>query len=109
MTETAQEADTLTYEYVANSAKTEVHIVERYRQAGLPLIASLSLGGERRFDMRLRAHHGRVVRMVLEHGSLLVMGGAMPQYWQHSLARTAQPVGERINLTFRLTLPRGQW
>lgn len=74
-----------------------------------PLIASLSLGGERRFDMRLRADHGRVVRMVLEHGSLLVMGGAMQKYWQHSLARTAQPVGERINLTFRLTLPRGQW
>lgn len=35
VTETAQEADTLTYEYVVNAAKTEVHIVERYRQAGL--------------------------------------------------------------------------
>lgn len=35
VTETANEADTLTYEYVVNAARTEVHIVERYRIAGL--------------------------------------------------------------------------
>lgn len=33
--ETAKEADTLTYEYVVNEARTEVHIVERYRIEGL--------------------------------------------------------------------------
>lgn len=74
-----------------------------------PLIASLSLGAERRFALRRHDDHGSVSRMVLEHGSLLLMGGTMQRYWQHALARTAQPIGERINLTFRLTLPRAQW
>jgi quinol monooxygenase YgiN len=32
---TREEPDTLTYEYVANEDKTAVHIVERYRAAGL--------------------------------------------------------------------------
>ena len=31
----SHEADTLTYEYVANADKTAVHIVERYRMAGV--------------------------------------------------------------------------
>jgi len=33
--ETAKEPETLTYEYVVNAPKTEVHIIERYRTAGL--------------------------------------------------------------------------
>ncbi|MEN5362742.1 hypothetical protein [Brevundimonas intermedia] len=32
---TKKEPDTLTYEYVANAEKTAVHIVERYRMAGV--------------------------------------------------------------------------
>lgn len=33
--ETAKEHDTLTYEYVVNDDRSEVHIVERYRLVGL--------------------------------------------------------------------------
>lgn len=74
-----------------------------------PLIASLSLGAERRFDIRRRDDHSQVVRILLEHGSLLLMGGYMQRHWQHAMARTTKMVGERINLTFRLTLPRANW
>lgn len=72
-----------------------------------PLIASLSFGSERRFDMRRKDDHTKVVRITLEHGSLLIMSGGMQQHWQHAIARTTQVTGERINLTFRLTASRG--
>lgn len=68
-----------------------------------PIIASISLGAERRFDMRRRDDHTNLVRLTLGHGSLLVMAGKTQRNWQHSVARTSRPVGERINLTFRLT------
>jgi alkylated DNA repair dioxygenase AlkB len=66
-----------------------------------PLIASLSLGGERRFDLR-RKGQGRIAHSLnLEHGSLLVMRGTTQHYWQHQVAKTRRPCAPRINLTFR--------
>jgi hypothetical protein len=35
---------------------------------------------------------------------LLVMGGDTQRFYRHCLPRTAKPVGERINLTFRRIL-----
>jgi len=69
-----------------------------------PLIASLSLGATRRFLLRRRGDPGSRLALELEPGSLLLMGGAMQRHWQHALPRTARPVGERINLTFRRIL-----
>ena len=34
-------------------------------------------------------------------GTLIIMAGSMQQHWQHEVPKTKQPVGERINLTFR--------
>lgn len=68
-----------------------------------PVIASLSLGAERRFDMRRRDDRSCKVQLYLGHGSLLVMAGSTQSNWQHSIARTKRPIGERINLTFRFT------
>ena len=71
-----------------------------------PLIASLSLGAERRFLLRPRRralHPGLAVP--LGHGSLLVMAGPTQGHWRHALPRTRRPVGPRINLTFRRILP----
>ena len=66
-----------------------------------PLIVSVSLGGERRFDLR-RKGLGRIAHSLqLEHGSLLVMRGATQHYWQHQVAKTRRPCAPRINLTFR--------
>ncbi|MEZ5582174.1 MAG: alpha-ketoglutarate-dependent dioxygenase AlkB [Candidatus Competibacteraceae bacterium] len=65
-----------------------------------PLIASVSLGGPRRFLLRhTNGTHKNVV--TLTHGSLLLMGGAMQHYWQHRIPKTRQKVPPRINLTFR--------
>ena len=66
-----------------------------------PLIASLSLGATRRFLLRHRREPARRLALELEPGSLLLMGGDTQRHWKHALPRTARPVGERINLTFR--------
>ena len=42
------------------------------------------------------------VKVDLDDGSLLVMSGLSQQCWVHQIAKTAKPVGPRINLTFRL-------
>ena len=72
-----------------------------------PLIASLSLGATRRFLLRHRREPARRLALELEPGSLLLMGGDTQRHWRHALPRTARPVGERINLTFRRILARG--
>lgn len=67
-----------------------------------PLIASLNLGGSRRFDLR-RVGSTRIGHsLLLEHGSLLVMRGPTQHHWQHQVAKTRQPCAPRLNLTFRL-------
>ena len=66
-----------------------------------PVIASVSLGAERRFCLRHRRHRDLKVDLPLPHGSLLCMSGATQHHWLHALPKTRRPAGERINLTFR--------
>lgn len=66
-----------------------------------PVIASLSLGGTRRFRFRHRRDHSKTFAIELPHGSLLLMSGDTQANWQHALPRTARPVAPRLNLTFR--------
>ncbi len=66
-----------------------------------PVIASLSLGATRRFLVKSRAPGGGRIALDLPHGSLLLMRGDTQRNTRHALTRTARPVGERINLTFR--------
>ena len=65
-----------------------------------PVIASVSLGATRRFDLRHK-ETGETVRVDLEDGSLLVMSGLSQHCWVHQIAKTKAKVGPRINLTFR--------
>ncbi|MCY1541266.1 2OG-Fe(II) oxygenase superfamily protein [compost metagenome] len=67
-----------------------------------PLIASLSLGGTRRFDLRRKGQNRIEHSLLLNHGSLLVMGGPTQHYWQHQVAKTRSHCAPRLNLTFRL-------
>jgi alkylated DNA repair dioxygenase AlkB len=68
-----------------------------------PVIASLSLGAARRFQLRSRPPlPPRRHELTLRHGDLLVMRGATQHEWAHQVPRTARTVGPRINLTFRL-------
>ena len=69
-----------------------------------PVIASLSLGAERVFQLRHRDHRRNGVpweELRLRSGSLLVMRGTTQRLWQHRLARQTGPCGPRINLSFR--------
>nr|WP_266170077.1 alpha-ketoglutarate-dependent dioxygenase AlkB [Dyella subtropica] len=75
-----------------------------------PVIASLSLGAERRFRLRLRTSgSGRrdAFGIDLPHGSLLCMAGETQRLYQHDLPRAGASAGARINLTFRWIHPRG--
>ncbi|MDP3815218.1 alpha-ketoglutarate-dependent dioxygenase AlkB [Pseudomonas sp.] len=67
-----------------------------------PLIASLNLGGSRRFDLRRKGHSRIEHSLLLQHGSLLVMRGPTQHYWQHQVAKTRSPCAPRLNLTFRM-------
>ena len=66
-----------------------------------PVIASLSLGAPRRFVLKHRSGRGERHVVELGDGTLLVMRGTTQRHWHHGLPKTARPVGERINLTFR--------
>jgi alkylated DNA repair dioxygenase AlkB len=65
-----------------------------------PVIASLSLGAPRRFVLRHTRRRGRSITLVLEDGSLLVMGGTTQHFYRHAVPKEDE-AGERINLTFR--------
>lgn len=69
-----------------------------------PFIASLSLGAERRFDIRHNATR-EILHLSLGPGSLLTMGGVFQSHWQHRIAKAAAITQPRINLTFRLIYP----
>jgi alkylated DNA repair dioxygenase AlkB len=65
-----------------------------------PVIASVSLGATRRFDMRHR-ESGLTIKTNLGAGSLLVMSGRSQSHWKHQVPRTSKDIGPRINMTFR--------
>ncbi|HHM04935.1 MAG TPA: alpha-ketoglutarate-dependent dioxygenase AlkB [Gammaproteobacteria bacterium] len=69
-----------------------------------PVIASLSFGAPRLFKLRHNKSK-ETVDMVLGDGDLLIMRDRLQQCWRHCLPKTRRPVGERINLTFRLITP----
>jgi alkylated DNA repair dioxygenase AlkB len=66
-----------------------------------PVIASVSLGAPRFFHLKHNKDSSQRVKLLLEHGSLLLMGGQTQHCWKHQIAKTAKHVGPRINLTFR--------
>ncbi len=66
-----------------------------------PVIASVSLGHTRAFHLKHRSRKSLRYRMMLSHGSLLVMEGTMQHHWLHQIPKTRKAVGPRINLTFR--------
>ncbi len=71
-----------------------------------PAIASVSLGAVRRFQLRSLRLPRKRFELKPEHGSLLLMRGALQQHWQHQLPKTTRPIAPRINLTFRRVLSR---
>lgn len=70
-----------------------------------PVIASLSLGAVRSFELRHRRARALGLgtqRLALPSGSLLVMRGATQHHWLHRVPKEPGVTAARINLTFRL-------
>ncbi|MEC7799706.1 MAG: alpha-ketoglutarate-dependent dioxygenase AlkB [Verrucomicrobiota bacterium] len=69
-----------------------------------PVIASVSLGAERKFKLRHKKYKENQLQheVFLQNGSLLLMSGSTQHNWLHEIPRTAKPIGPRINLTFRV-------
>ncbi|MDR6392756.1 alpha-ketoglutarate-dependent dioxygenase AlkB [Paraburkholderia phenoliruptrix] len=72
-----------------------------------PVIASVSLGAARVFDLR-HNRTGALQSFSLKGGSLLVMKGKTQAEWRHRVPKEPRVSGERINLTFRFVTPRQQ-
>ena len=66
-----------------------------------PIIASLSLGAERVFQLKHNTISEAKKNIILEHGSLILMKGSTQHFWKHQIPKTTKPIGNRINLTFR--------
>jgi alkylated DNA repair dioxygenase AlkB len=67
-----------------------------------PIIASVTFGAERIFQLKHNTIIGLKQNIKLESGSLLLMKGSTQHFWKHQIPKTTKPVGERVNLTFRL-------
>lgn len=65
-----------------------------------PVIASLSLGAERKFSFK-HIITKQKVDIILQSGSLILMKGETQEKWLHSLPKTTKVKTPRINLTFR--------
>ncbi len=70
-----------------------------------PIIASISLGGTRRFSLRHKTSPDHKIVLDLPKGSLLLMKGETQHFWKHQISKTAKFVEPRINLTFRVIKP----
>jgi alkylated DNA repair dioxygenase AlkB len=67
-----------------------------------PIIASISFGAERTFQLKHNSDKDQKKSILLEHGSLLLMKGTTQHFWKHQIPKTAKPIGPRLNLTFRV-------
>jgi len=77
-----------------------------------PVIASVSFGAERPFHLQHNSIKEAIrsgaelsvakQKIILQHGSLLVMKGETQHFWKHQIPKTAKAIGPRINLTFRI-------
>jgi alkylated DNA repair dioxygenase AlkB len=67
-----------------------------------PLVASVTFGQVRNFDIRNKKDHAQKFSIKLENGSYLLMKGDLQENWEHRIAKSTKPMNARINLTFRV-------
>jgi len=69
-----------------------------------PVIASVSFGQVRSFDIRRKSDHSEKYSVRLEHGSFLLTKSGLQEHWEHRIAKSAKVMKARVNLTFRLII-----
>jgi alkylated DNA repair dioxygenase AlkB len=68
------------------------------------VVASLSLGATRQFQLRPKKDSGLMYNPIsvdVAHGDLVIMRGDTQLYWEHRVPRDLRITGERLNVTFR--------
>ncbi len=68
------------------------------------VVASLSLGATRAFQLRPKKDSGLrydPITVEVAHGDLIVMAGDTQLHWEHRVPRDPRITGERLNVTFR--------
>lgn len=67
-------------------------------------IASVTFGATRLFKVRHKTSKTvSQLSIPLTHGSFLLMGASLQDYYEHQVPKTSRPTGGRINLTFRIS------
>lgn len=69
-----------------------------------PIIASISLGEERSFQLKHNTIKEAKQNLILKHGSLILMKEGSQIYYKHQIPKTSSAKNPRINLTFRTIL-----
>lgn len=72
-----------------------------------PVIASVTFGQVRSFDIRRKTDHKEIYSVRLEHGSFLLMKAGLQEAFEHRIAKSTRPMKPRINLTFRVVVNPG--
>lgn len=67
-----------------------------------PVIASLSLGAARTFQMRYKENKQIIRSVELTPGGLIIMKGLSQRCWEHRIPKTNKRIGPRLNITFRV-------
>src|SRR6478609_3583174 len=67
---------------------------------GDTIVAIVSLGAPRTLALRPRGG-GASLRITMDSGDLLVMGGSCQRTWEHAVPKTARAVAPRISVQFR--------
>ena len=78
------------------------HSDDEYELGIEPIIASVSLGQVRRFEVRHKTDHQKKYAVDLQNGSVLLMKGDLQHNWEHRIPKSTKPLKERVNLTFRV-------
>lgn len=69
-----------------------------------PVIASVSFGQVRSFDIRNKQDHSHKYSIRLESGALMIMKGNLQTDWEHRVPKSINPMRPRVNLTFRVVI-----
>lgn len=67
-----------------------------------PVIGSVSFGEPRTFQLKHKFKIDQKKKIVLGHGSYLLMRGSTQHQWVHQIPKSKKMMSERINLTFRI-------
>lgn len=87
--------------YRNGSDKVSWHADDEKGLGTNPLIASVSLGATRRFDLKHKIDPDEKLQLELAPGSLVIMKGALQHNWLHQIPVQKRISDSRINLTFR--------